>query len=398
MTVEKGSAYPYATKPQTLALRSQDYHSLSADKLQGYGRYIEDINNPPPIEQLAYIDPDPRSFRPADPGTGINKAVIKGDFASYFNPSTQTIEACNLAVKSKGAENADYTIGWAHEGIDNCFRVVEFNNHKDAGQQFIIHQGEGALFLLGATPLGTDPSSQTPTQVHSDFIDPLIDLVVFYATVGSGFEVSPHVYHQPLYPLSQGEEVVALSIQGSIHNCTTCDFVSEMGFDVGLSLEKPNASNKRDFLSQVLSRYQWIVHCPYPNGANTLSNFSVDSRNQLLSQFAEQQSVNDKECTSTVMPLVEFSSLVDTLTNESEAQALLLTAIKERINWLEKAGRYLLTDGKPVLYDLDSFGLASLLSAVYPELTELTELKQSAAARLNPSLTPYQQVLSQIER
>lgn len=395
MTVAKGCAYPYKNTPPTLHMDKREYHSLSPQSLSGYGRYIEDITNPPAIEQIAYIDPDPRSFRPADPGTGLNQSVIKGDFTSYYNPSTQTIEACNLAVKSKGAENADYTIGWAHENIADCFRVVEFNNHKDAGQQFIIHQGEGALFLLGTTPQGTDPKTQKPTQVHSDFIDPLIDLAVFYAPQGTGFEVSPHVYHQPLYPLSQREEVVALSIQGSIHNCTTCDFVAEMGFDVGLQLDTPKHSEKSFFLSQLLSRYQWIVQSPYPNGAIALASFSEQSQSQLLA-IVDRITLPEKMST-TYQPttLNDFKAMLSIQKQETEKRARLITAIKARIAWLEKAGRYLIHKQNAYLYNSDMFGLSSLLLALYPEKPVFTLLQQGSASALDNHLTPYQQVLKQ---
>lgn len=399
MTIGISKPYPHDLKTPSLILSEKDYVTATSKALKGYGRYIIDANNPPPIEQLPYVDPDPRSWRTPDEGTGINQAVIQGNFSSCYKSTSQSVEATNLAVKSKKAENADYTIGWESETDSDAVRVVEFNNHKDAGQQFLLKKGSAALFLLGSTPEGTCPNRLAPMQVHPDNIDPITDLIVVCLKKGEALEVGPGVYHQPLYPINKIDEVMAYSIQGSIHNCTTCDFVNELGFDVSLRLKEPLDTRANDTLIRFIQNYAYFILSAGTTHQDQIDSLEKKKRHSLFVNIQEKIKNNDflfgiRE--GTPLSLHEIRELTNAPTIQTDA-AFLCYLINARIKWLYSTGRFLLKGNTPYLYASDSLALSYLLN-LYKISDKLASGIEASSQLFLLSKSPYERILIQKEQ
>lgn len=435
MTIQNDSNYPYPKNLPSIQFELEDFLSASPAQFKGYGRYINDTNNPPEIEQIPYVDPDSRSWRLPDPNTGINRATISGDFNAYYNPHNKSVEALNLAVKSKQLENAFYTIAWDDERVADSetayVRVVEFNNHKDAGQQFLLKKGDGALFLLGRTPIGTNPKDLSSWLVHADNIDPLIDMVLFYLPKDEAIEVAPGVYHQPLYPIDKQNEVVAKSIQGSIHNCTSCYFVNEMGADVSFPLGKPTLLTKADYNKQTIlnkllraqKNYHLFVlrtgiHIGEKAEESLLKrrdalyrslNYHIETIKLWFAAPLTYDSQN-KEGLNNSLTMVQIQKICRYYESQmnkasTDDDVLLLTLIKERINWLTTVGRFLYHEDNGYFYHGDSLPLSTLLlnlglnagviSNKHDIYQQLFEHIRYCVLTFEPTLSPYQRIIEQ---
>lgn len=399
MTVTISSKYPYDISLPTFQLNESDYVYATEDTLIGYGRFFGN-SPPPPIEQQQYLDPDPRSWRAPDPGTGINQAVIKGDFTSAFKQDSLSVEASNLAVKSKNAENSDYTIGWQAEHDPNTMRIVEFNNHKDAGQQFILRKGSASLFLLATPPHGTCPNTLLPKQVHPDNIDPITDLIVVALNNAQSLEVGPGVYHQPLYPIDKANEVMAYSIQGSIHNCTTCDFVKEQGFDVGLRLLPPaSTSSTLSSLARFLHQYTFFTLSAGALNQSHLDETEKTKRLELclhLQKKIELTLLSQESNDATPISIKALQSLIQACALHAK-HAHLLSLLSERINWLLSSGRFIRHERDNYLYPSDMLGICFILSAEFNEaVSSLLPAMHYASSLFLSSKSPYRRVLNQI--
>jgi hypothetical protein len=400
MTVEISSPYPFKTRPPSILLNESDYLNASHETLAGYGKFIDTPHNPPPIEQVPYQDPDSRSWRTQDAGTGINQAVIQGDFSSSFKSETRSIEATNLAVKSKGAENADYTIGWESETDPYAMRVVEFNNHKDAGQQFILKKGKASLFLLGSTPMGTCPNTLVKKNVHSDNIDPLTDLIVISLQKGEALEVGPSIYHQPLYPIDKTNDVCAYSIQGSIHNCTTCNFVKELGVDVSLRLQTPqNLSNKNNSLARFLHNYAFFTLSADVQSQAQLDSQEKEKRLALAHELQlklEKMPLSESRQKATALSLNQLKKINQEMGNTNIYLSALISA---RINWLYSTGRFIYIDNTAFLYAADTLPLAYYCYLMGAEgKSGLLEGIHDAVNSMLVSKSPLQRINHQINK
>ncbi len=385
MTIAKGSAYPFDKAINSLQFRPQDILTISPNNMAPYGRAIDTPDTPPPIVQRPYVDPDSRSWRQADPLTGINKATIEGEFASRYNQQTHSVEATNLAVKSKGLENADYTIGWFDDRFSTqsttYVRVVEYNNHKDAGQQFILKKGQGALFLLASAPIGTCPSGLKPQKVHADNICAITDTVLMYLPQGHAMEVGASVYHQPLYPVDTDNEVMALSIQGSIHNCTSCHFVKELALDMTLPLSLPQdiGTSFKSKLLHLLAKHKNYQLFVLRHGIGYLEKTPDDEakiRAEILNHLNQEIEVLASFLTDSLSPaektsaeplsLNEFNFHLKQIeaalqVKQSPLALKLVEIIHARIHWLMQKGRFLYADNLAFLYLVDSFNLSLIL-------------------------------------
>lgn len=399
MTITIDSQYPYDASIPTLPLNESDYVYASTQSLGGYGRFFGQ-EAPPSIEQIPYSDPDPRSWRAPDKGTGLNQAVIQGEFTSCFKEDTLSVEATNLAVKSKQAENADYTIGWQAAWDPDTMRVVEFNNHKDAGQQFILKKGDASLFLLATAPEGTCPNKLSPKRVHADNIDPLTDLIVVALKQGESIEVGPGVYHQPLYPIDRKHEVMAYSIQGSIHNCTTCNFVTELGFDVGLSLRLPQAHSSSDVrLKRFLQQYALFT---LSAGALTQSQLDNDDKTKRHTLYKQLQgklvstSLYEACDNPTPVSIQHLQSIIASLSLKQD-DYYLASLLSERINWLFSTGRFLRNGKVNFLYAPDMFAISTILDIISHQTIEaLSQGIKYASSLYLSTQSPYQRVVNQI--
>ena len=81
---------------------------------------------------------------------------------------------------------------------------------------------DGAAFIILLAPPG-------------DHVTP-DDFVAFYVGEGVGVQIKPHVWHQPVFPLTA--TATFWGKQGKVHACVACDMVAEFNCYLSVPLLK----------------------------------------------------------------------------------------------------------------------------------------------------------------
>jgi len=183
------------------------------ESIKGYGKFVHDfknervINNTWPKEKkLILHEGEYKYTRSVDKNTGNEALPTNGIFKSYYDKNY--CYSTNTSVN-----NGEYIIGVKpNNETKNCIYTREMNYHLCGGQ--VIKNKDKIPFLLLLSKA-------------NDFIKPT-DCFLFYFEGDVGFQIYPNIWHQPLYPIINHNNLcITFNSQCSVHSCVTCDFLKE---------------------------------------------------------------------------------------------------------------------------------------------------------------------------
>ena len=199
--------------PKNINVYNVPIVEANAENIKSYGRFVKNFENEnviniqwPKEKKLVFKDGKYKYTRSLDKNTGLEAKITSGVFNSYYDNKYFYSE--NTSV-----ENGNYIIGVKPDNEKNiCFYTAEMNYHLCGGQVIFNKNKEPFLLLLSNS---------------DDFIKPE-DCILFYFDGSLGFQIYPKIWHQPMFPIiPEGEKIVTMNKQCSVHSCVTCCFAEE---------------------------------------------------------------------------------------------------------------------------------------------------------------------------
>lgn len=202
-------------------IRLLDVPLIVADKdsFADFGRLVYQYK-----EEQVWIETWPKpNWRPVETGTGNEGGIAEGKF--------QFKRTGDLMISQNHAVNGHYITGWFSDPAtakvddeqlnDDYIIVREANYHPDSGQVFYPIYNDPYIALLA---------------LSGDDIQPE-NFVAFYCDGSFGIQISPNIWHQPIFPIKQPASFMGK--QGKVHACVACDFVTEFNCYLKVPLRHP---------------------------------------------------------------------------------------------------------------------------------------------------------------
>lgn len=195
--------------PENITIQNVPVIEATEETIKGYGRFIYDFDN----EKVVNVKWNKvEGWREIDENTGDQALETEDLFEFYMEDNYY--RAINNSVL-----NGSYITGVRH---NNCIYTQESNYHC-CGEQIIYPIQENTPFLL---LLSKADDNITP----NDFV------ALKFNNNHTGFAISPNIWHQPLYQLTNNK-VVFRNKQCSVHSCVTVNTLNEFNTLLCIKLE-----------------------------------------------------------------------------------------------------------------------------------------------------------------